>query len=161
MVIGSSNVALPSVSVDCGDGDTFCLAKARNQGLAYCERSGFDWALLLDADIVVERAPSVFPAVGIACPKLAWVYPQTDFHAIPDRHWMRSQFFLLHRWHFRHRFDEEFVGYGHEENDFENNVFRDVVLGATDCRVLHLDHAPLWARQINHANTKRYEARRS
>lgn len=143
--------AVPSVKADCWVGGQFCLAKARNASIDYAIKHGFDWLVTLDADSVVLNMPTILPRSGFAQINVFQHPSQTPYHDFDlsnPNFWHLMGWYLIHRDVFsKHRFCEEFVGYGFEEDDYRLNVLKDVQPMVTDMRAIHLYH-PMRCNQV-------------
>lgn len=167
VVVGGWMDDLPCAVVDCGEGDDFCISKARNAAIGFARREGYDWVVLLDADHVVLNPMELAPRSGFGAPMTAWQWEHEGFplDLSAAERWMESQWWILGREHFGRQFCEQFVGYGFEEVDFQRHVMADVPVTETDLRVVHLWHprrAARWADvQLFEQRKREYEEKRS
>lgn len=157
------NTVINEIGAKCWVGDEFCLSKCRNASFDYASEIGADWVVLLDADSVVLNWPTQLPETGLGT-LLIYRHHAERFDNLeldnPDR-WQRMGWYLVRRDLFTaHRYDESFVGYGFEEDDFRHNVLRGVDLEDTDMRAMHIFHA-LRISEVKNGNrfrSKHYNA---
>ena len=159
---GELPVAWPCIHVDWKRDGHPLFALAKNAAWRFAEKAGYDWLLDMDADTVLLRTPSQFPASGYA--SVGCFFQQDAVEPITDqaeRYEPSSRFLIARDLFTRFRFDERFWGYGGEDMDLNENILAPMGIyqTPTDARCVHVWHSRgprpgnldlLQARRANH-----------
>ena len=130
----------------------FSIAKLRNASFNFARDLKFDHILICDADTVFADVRVLLPGTGYGRPTLYWqkeahetVTDSLNIVQNPDETTFSSanSWFMLSAEVFETvPFNENFHGYGYEDNEFDVRVrARGFSLEATDLRVIHMFHS--------------------
>jgi hypothetical protein len=142
----------PVIRTSFMDRDRVCLAAIKNVIIDYAIQGGYDWLMDGDADRFLARRPTMFPPSGYApmgcyCSSQGQTVNQIVELYRADRLVFPGSFFnLLSREVFKkHRFCEEYIGYGFEDVDYRENVLaaNGIHEASSDARGIHLWHPQL------------------
>lgn len=150
---GDPNVGLPiyrSADFWTAEGKVW-FARLRNIGMRLAGELGYEWWIDGDADKSLIVPPTRFPDSGYACIPIFWAKKNESEVAIRkglqanSLKYGGSVYFVVRRDVFtKHKFCEDYVGYGLDDIDYHENVLAPAGIhqGKTDARGAHLWHPP-------------------